>query len=63
MVFAFLFRSNLGLGAKNKIHEERITGDRFVIIIDANENDGHFGNVKKILEQEEAHDVQLKENQ
>ena len=62
MVFAFLFRSKLGLGAKNKIHDERITDDRFVIIIEANENDEHFRNVKAILEQEEAHEIQLKEH-
>lgn len=62
MAFAFLFRSKLGLGAKNKIHDERITDDRFVIIIEANEDVEHFGNVKNILEQESAHDIQLKEN-
>ncbi|MGZ2370113.1 DUF3341 domain-containing protein [Ancylomarina sp. YFZ004] len=62
MVFAFLFRSKLGLGAKNKIHDERITDDRFVIIIEANENDEHFSHVKAILEQEEAHEIQLKEH-
>jgi len=62
MVFAFLFRSRLGLGAKNKIHDERITDDRFLIIIDADEKDDHFEEVKAILEQEAAHDIQLKEN-
>lgn len=63
MVFAFLFRSKLGLGAKNKIHDERITDDRFVIIIDTIENNDHFENVKRILEQEKAHDIQIKENE
>jgi len=62
MVFAFLFRSKLGLGAKNKIHDERITDDRFVIIIEASENNEHFDDVKAILEQEEAHEIQLKEH-
>ena len=62
MVFAFLFRSKLGLGAKNKIHDERITDDRFVIIIDTDEKDEYFENVKNILEQEKAHDIQLKEH-
>jgi hypothetical protein len=62
MVFAFLFRSKLGLGAKPKIHDERITDDHFVIIIDANDNDQYFENVKNILEREEAHHIQLKEN-
>jgi hypothetical protein len=32
MVFAFLFRSHLGLGAENMIHDERITDDRFVVL-------------------------------
>ena len=63
MVFAFLFRSKLGLGAKNKIHDERITDDRFVIIIDTIEKNDHFENVKRILEQEKAHDIQIKENE
>ncbi len=62
MVFAFLFRSNLGLGSKNKIHDERITDDRFLIIIDNEINEGYFERVKIILEQEEALDIQLKEN-
>ncbi|MFT5748955.1 MAG: hypothetical protein ACI93S_000207 [Ancylomarina sp.] len=63
MVFAFLFRSKLGLGAKNKIHDERITDDHFVIIIDIVEKDDHFENVKRILEQEKAQDIQIKENE
>jgi len=62
MVFAFLFRSKLGLGAKNKIHDERITDDRFLIIIGADEKEFQFKEVKDILEQEAAHDIQLKEN-
>jgi hypothetical protein len=32
MVFAFLIRSKLGPGAKNIIHDERITDDRFVVL-------------------------------
>ena len=34
MVFAFLFKSKLGLGARNKIYDLRITDDRFVIVAD-----------------------------
>lgn len=34
MVFAFLFRSKLGLGAKNKIYDLRITDDSFVVVAD-----------------------------
>jgi len=62
MVFAFLFRSRLGLGAKNKIHDERITDDRFLIIIDAGEKKDQFEVVKTILENEAALNIQLKEN-
>jgi hypothetical protein len=34
MVFAFFFRSNLGLGAENKIFDPRATDDRFLIVLD-----------------------------
>ncbi len=34
MVFAFLFRSRLGLGAKNKIYDPKITDDSFVVVAD-----------------------------
>ena len=34
IVFAYLFRSNLGLGADNKIYDERATDDRFVVVLD-----------------------------
>lgn len=34
MVFAFLFRSKLGLGAKNKIYDLKITDDNFVVVAD-----------------------------
>ena len=33
MAFAFLFRSNLGLGAENKIFDERATDDRFLVVL------------------------------
>lgn len=33
MVFAFLFRSQLGLGAENRIYDERTTDDRFLILL------------------------------
>ena len=34
MVFAFLFRSKLGLGAKSKIYDLKITDDKFVVVAD-----------------------------
>ena len=38
MVFAFLFRSKLGLGAKNKIYDLKITDDSFVVVADINDS-------------------------
>ena len=35
MVFAFFMRSNLGMGARNKIYHERITDDTFVVVVKA----------------------------
>lgn len=51
MVFAFLFRSNLGLGAKNKIYDEQVTNDRFLIILDADktEYENKMNEFKEIL--------------
>ncbi|MFW5699297.1 MAG: DUF3341 domain-containing protein [Bacteroidota bacterium] len=39
MVFAFLMRSQLGIGAKNKIYDERVTDDRFLILLEAKEDE------------------------
>ena len=61
MVFAFLIRSKLGPGANNPIHDERITDDRFVIIVDLNEAGSQDEMVKEILAKEEAQDVKVKE--
>ncbi len=50
MVFAFLIRSGLGPGAKNRILDERITDDRFVVLIDeGGEQEKNHDNLKKIL--------------
>jgi hypothetical protein len=35
LVFTFLFRSGLGLGAKTKIYDERNTDDRFGVVLEA----------------------------
>ena len=59
MVIAFLMRSGLGLGAKNKIHDKRITDDRFVIIIDCDKQEKQFADVKQILEKEEAQNIHV----
>jgi len=60
MVFAFLIKSNLGPGSNNKIYDERITDDRFLILIDYSEETET--KIKEILEKEEAQDVRVKEN-
>lgn len=60
MVFAFLIRSKLGPGAKPLIHDERITDDHFVIIIDLDETDQE-AIAKRILEKEEAKNIKVKE--
>lgn len=52
MVFAFLIRSKLGLGAKNKIYDERSTNDKFVLILEsAGDNESSdFSVQQQILE-------------
>ena len=39
MVFAFLLRSKLGLGAENKIFDEKITDDRFLVVLNIENKD------------------------
>jgi len=34
MVLAFLLRSHLGPGARNRIYNQRTTDDRFLVIVD-----------------------------
>ncbi len=38
MIIAFLYRSNLYPGSKNKIYHEKITDDHFVMILDYDKN-------------------------
>lgn len=61
MVFAFLIQSKLGPGANNPIHDERITDDRFMIIVDLDEEGNQYELVKEILLKEEAQDIKVKE--
>jgi hypothetical protein len=61
MVFAFLIKSKLGPGAKNVIHDERITDDRFVMIIDLENSGDQDELVKTILQNEDAQEIKLKE--
>ncbi len=39
IVLAYLFKSNLGLGANNKIYDERATDDRFVVVLKVEDNE------------------------
>jgi hypothetical protein len=39
MVFAFLIRSKIGPGSKPFIHDERITDDRFVVLVGAGKDE------------------------
>jgi hypothetical protein len=47
MVFAFLIRSKVGPGADPVIHDERITDDRFIILIGLG-GDSSEDNVSKL---------------
>ncbi len=49
MVFAFLFRSKLGPGAKPIIHDEKSTDDRFLVLIGLG-NDASKENISAISE-------------
>lgn len=60
MVFAFLIRSGLGIGAKNKIWDERITDDRFLILLEP--EDQNKDTYKAALEETGALGVKFREN-
>jgi len=47
MVFAFLFRSKIGPGADPIIHDEKITDDRFVVLVGC-KGDNSKTNISKI---------------
>ncbi|MFA8434504.1 MAG: DUF3341 domain-containing protein [Marinifilaceae bacterium] len=61
MLFAFLIRSKLGPGSKKVIHDERITDDRFVIIIDMDDDEERLSEAREILLRQDARNVLLKE--
>ncbi|MFO7827927.1 MAG: DUF3341 domain-containing protein [Bacteroidales bacterium] len=52
IVFAYLFRSNLGLGADNKIYDERATDDRFVVVLDTSDTENSKAEEIKITFEE-----------
>lgn len=50
MVIAFFLRSNLGLGAENKIFDERATNDHFVVVLDIdNSQENQIAEYQKYL--------------
>ncbi len=58
MVFAFLFRSKLGLGAENKIYDPKITDNHFVIV--AGYEEDSCNEVKKQMEDAGATIIEVK---
>jgi hypothetical protein len=59
MVFAFLFRSKLGLGAENKIYDVKSTDNHFVVVAGYEENNSDA--VKEKMEAAGATIIEVKE--
>ncbi len=61
MVFAYLIHNNLGPGSKNIIHDERITDDIFLIVVDVRDTeDDKLQEVEKALADAGAQGITLK---
>lgn len=61
MVIAFFITNKLGPGAKAFIHDERVTDDRFLMVIKAdNEDSGKNKEIETILETAGAQGITLK---
>lgn len=62
MVFAFLIRSNLGAGAKNKIFDPQVTDDRFLILLEPpGEEEGQINTLKEHLSDTGANDIKVQD--
>lgn len=63
MVLAFLLRSHLGPGAKNLIHDERVTDDCFIVLVELGVEDDTMliNQVKELLIQQNANNIKVKE--
>lgn len=61
MVFAFLIHNKLGPGAKTIIHDERITDDRFLLVVNVEEEDNTHS-IEESLKAAGAHGITLKKN-
>ncbi len=61
MVIAFFITNKLGPGAKAVIHDERVTDDRFLMVIKADSEDsGKIKEIENILETAGAQGITLK---
>lgn len=61
MVIAFFITNKLGPGAKTVIHDERVTDDRFLMVIKADSEDsGKIKEIENILEIAGAQGITLK---
>lgn len=62
IVLTYLFRSNLGAGADNKIYDERATDDRFVVVLDTTDvNEQEAEKIKSKFEETGAEGVKFEE--
>lgn len=59
IVLAYLFKSNLGLGADNKIYSERATDDRFVVVLKV--DDAEADQIKSTFAETGAMEVKFEE--
>jgi hypothetical protein len=58
MVFAFLISNKLGPGAKTVIHDERITDDRFLLVVNVQDEDNTQA-IEAVLNDAGAHGITL----
>lgn len=64
MVFAFLFRSKLGPGADPIIHDEKITDDRFLVLVGAGDDTSgkNATDISKSLKESGAKGITVKDD-
>jgi len=62
MVFAYLFRTKLGLGARHINYDEKITDDRFLVLVDIDNDpsETHVGHISSVLSEAGAMGVTLR---
>lgn len=64
MVFAFLIRSKLGPGSNPEIHDEKITDDRFLVLVGmgGDHSDKHIATISKSLKESGAEGITVKDD-